>query len=632
MENKILAVPVMLGTLINGKKDELLARLDELGATEVIISFFDNGYNPFENLEDSLEKVKFFDEYFREKGYEASVWISTLDLFYSPEFAFLTNTEGNKICTWNCPLDEKFVSKYCEFVKKVARTGIRKIVLEDDFRMQFPSAKPSCFCEHHIKFYSKYLGRTVTREEMKQGLEQGPNEYRSAWFEGNRFALESCAKKIREAIDEVDESIEIRLCCGPSLFGGDCSNPFKLAEIFAGKTGHKEVRLIGAPYWAKTFKMNLAVALDFARHQAFECRKHGVMSVAEGDAYPRPRHVVPAADLEFYHTVTIADGNFDGIMKYAIDYGSDFDYETGYAKQAEKNKGVYGEIERIFDSKKCVGVYLHEPFDRVERESRIANSPESYIIHSAARKFTNDLSLPICFEAGGVSIIFGENARGIDKDLLKNGVVLDITAAHILQEQGIDVGIRSEEKVIPGRTGHGLNYYKEDYYQYNDTVALYRMLTACYKLTLDKNAKELSKLTFCDVDCVGAYLYENADGQRFLVYNFDIAEAIDVPGLIKSYYRQRQFVDAYEWLNGKKLDAMMLGNPDLYMLTKRSDNSLAIGLWNHFADETMQQVVQLGKAYKRAEFINCSGRLEGDKIILTSPINAYGFGFIEVFD
>ena len=91
MENKILAVPVMLGTLINGKKDELLARLDELGATEVIISFFGNGYNPFENLEDSLEKVKFFDEYFREKGYEASVWISTLDLFYSPEFAFLTN-------------------------------------------------------------------------------------------------------------------------------------------------------------------------------------------------------------------------------------------------------------------------------------------------------------------------------------------------------------------------------------------------------------------------------------------------------------------------------------------------------------------------------------------------------------
>ena len=46
----------------------------------------------------------------------------------------------------------------------------------------------------------------------------------------------------------------------------------------------------------------------------------------------------------------------------------------------------------------------------------------------------------------------------------------------------------------------------------------------------------------------------------------------------------------------------------------------------------MQQVIELGKEYKKAEFINCNGRLEGDKIVLTSSIGAYGFGFIEVFD
>lgn len=631
MEKKLLAVPVMLGTLVNGKHEELFARLTELGATEVVICFFNNVYDPFADLEDALGKLKTFDACFRQKGYDVSVWIATLNLFHSPEFHFLTNADGEKTGSWNCPMDEKFVLRYCDFVKKIARTGVRKIVLEDDYRLQFPSVDAACFCDQHMQFYSEYLGKPVTREDMKRALSEGPSEYRTAWMEGNRKALENFAVKIREAIDEIDESITVRLCCGPSLFGGDGSDAFALADIFAGKTGRKELRLIGAPYWGTMTNMNLASAIDFARHQALECKKRGVITVAEGDPWPRPRHIVPAAELEFFHTVTIADGNFDGIMKYGLDYTSDFDYETGYAKQAEKNKALYKDIERIFAGKKAVGVYLHEPFDRVERESAIAKSPDSHVIYSAGRKFANDLSLPVCFEAGGVNLLFGENARGVDRALLKNGSVLDISAAHILQSQGVDVGIRGEKTASPDSFGFlGIAY--EEYYAQKDTVALYRQPGVCRVLTLDARAKELSRAHYVGVECTGAYLYENAEGERFLVYNFDLEEDGRIRGLVRSYHRQRQFIDACEWLHGTKPDAVMAGNPDLYILTKKSENALAIGLWNHFADETMQSVIELGKAYKKAEFVNCAGRLEGDKIVLTSPIGAYGFGFIEVFD
>jgi len=89
-------------------------------------------------------------------------------------------------------------------------------------------------------------------------------------------------------------------------------------------------------------------------------------------------------------------------------------------------------------------------------------------------------------------------------------------------------------------------------------------------------------------------------------------------------------VGLYEWLNGKKLDAVSLKNPDLYIMTKKNENSLAIGLWNNFADAILEPVVELGESYKKARFINCKGKLKGNKIILNKLLNAFTFCFIEL--
>lgn len=48
-------------------------------------------------------------------------------------------------------------------------------------------------------------------------------------------------------------------------------------------------------------------------------------------------------------------------------------------------------------------------------------------------------SLPLSFEPTGANLIFGENARAI----LKNGSIIDIEAAKILEEMGIDVNLAS---------------------------------------------------------------------------------------------------------------------------------------------------------------------------------------------
>ena len=91
-----------------------------------------------------------------------------------------------------------------------------------------------------------------------------------------------------------------------------------------------------------------------------------------------------------------------------------------------------------------------------------------------------------------------------------------------------------------------------------------------------------------------------------------------------------KYVDLCEWLNEEKLPAVCLGNPDLYLMTKFGENSMAIGLWNNFEDEMIRPMIKLNKPYKTARFIGCEGVLNGDRITLTKPLGAYSYGFVEL--
>ena len=66
---------------------------------------------------------------------------------------------------------------------------------------------------------------------------------------------------------------------------------------------------------------------------------------------------------------------------------------------------------------------------------------------------------------------------------------------------------------------------------------------------------------------------------------------------------------------------------DLYIITKKQDDELSVGLFNLSIDECLDPVVELADSFGSAEFINCSGELKGDKIYL-SDLNPYTFSAI----
>ena len=68
----------------------------------------------------------------------------------------------------------------------------------------------------------------------------------------------------------------------------------------------------------------------------------------------------------------------------------------------------------------------------------------------------------------------------------------------------------------------------------------------------------------------------------------------------------------------------------LYIMTKKNQNSLAVGLWNHFADPVFKPVIELGEKYSSVRFVNCKGKLLGDKVVLNKPIPPFSYCFMEL--
>ena len=86
---------------------------------------------------------------------------------------------------------------------------------------------------------------------------------------------------------------------------------------------------------------------------------------------------------------------------------------------------------------------------------------------------------------------------------------------------------------------------------------------------------------------------------------------------------------AIKWIQSleKKLPAIMLGNPDCYMLCKENEREKAVWIGNFFADECLNTTIILDKEYKEIECIHCKGKLNGNAVELEEipPYASIGF-------
>lgn len=626
-----VSVPLYYGILSGSEREKILEEVRKMGAERIFLAFADGYYTDETKQEEMFSGLRENCRYFKERGFEVGAWFWGLMFKGKTKFHCLQGVCGTKTPEFACPLDEDFLKYVGEYLKNVAKTGVDVIMFDDDLSF-YHSGSMDCLCDLHVREINKILGENLSREEFAGHILKEPeNKYRSAFLQANGSSLERFAAAARRAVDEIDPHIRLGACAGLASFDIDGTNPAKMAKIFAGNT-KPFARLIGAPYWAAhypwiaahTFGSYLQDVIEFTRMESAWIRTREIELMAEGDCYPRPRSVCPASYLEGFDTALRAAGCTDGILKYAIDYYSNADYETGYVKFHLKNAALYGEIDRHFSGKEACGVRIYEAMNKVAAASPCGRVHENthfldFFFSRAARTFSYN-SIPTVYEGEGVAgVAFDENARYLKEEDYKNGLILDIGAAEILYDAGVDVGIRRfGEKLAAGPT--------ECFLQDGNHICSMGG-TAVWELDLKENAEILSTTETKKGTVAVSYRYENEKGQKFLVLNVDSRTEKCV---LKHYARSRQFAENVVWLSGKKLPAYCYGNPALYTLCKKGKSSLSVGLWNFFEDVVFEPKIRLAEKYTKIEFINCSGTLREDEVLL-SDIPAFGFAGFEVY-
>lgn len=584
-------------------------------------------------LIDSLrENIAFF----AEQGIRAGVWIGST-IGHGSHLAVpsaggrtqgdpLVNLDGHPIADTLCPLDPDFRRVLCRHIARIAaETGTELIQLDDDLRLSQHGASACCCCERHRAQMEKLCGESLAGKDLRSLVFGGrPNRYRAAWLRAQGDSLRGLAREIREAVDAVAPQVRISVCSAQCLWEQDGSSAEELAVLLAGQT-RPIARLYGAPYWAIHAGKSLPWVFENARCVASFCSSSGIELWAEGDVYPRPRCMTPSSCLELYDAMIRADGQYDGILKYMVDYSAPPDYETGYLRRHAKDLADFEAIDECFAGRAAVGVEV------VARTARLASADltlsgltNEYDSPTAGILLSQN-AIPTVYGTDGIGrAIFGENARGLSAGELRGGAMLDGVAACILTEQGIDVGLSEGMRPEPQRVVGLTDGDRIDLPIRAEDV---RMLDG----RLDPRAERLLWVRTRGGKLPLAYRYTNADGARFLVWMYDalslkLRSALTCGSLIR-----RTLVHGLEWIAQARLPVSCADAPELYLLTKRDANGTAILLLNCFADavEDGELVLDVPNA-RVTRALRCRAEVQGDRLRLLTPIPAFSFAMVEL--
>ena len=617
-----LYMPVMSCTLREDKREIYSDMLKKCGADAVFIAF--GGRADF--YVDGGERSEFLQsdiEFFEKEGFEVGVWITSLGYGtpinpkYIPYLKDFTKIKGaDSICYGDgfCPEDDAYMDKYLTWLDKVVKKGVKMLMIDDELCL---SARPGlgCFCDKHIKLLEAELGESLEGKDVRELFFTGKtNRYRKAWEKVSGDTLRNFARKVRAKVDETDKNIRVGFCAGYTSWDIEGVDALELTKILAGDT-KPFLRFTGAPYWVSKWLnkfdgQNLSSVCEMARMQEAWSRDSGVEVFAEADSYPRPRHMIPATYLECFDAAVTASGGM-GQLKYMFDYAATPEYETGYMKRHLRNKPLYEFLEKHFSDKEAYGVKVYEKmhkFTDMTLPEKYTNSAKLMKRSlSPAASMLAFLGVPsVHAEDSDYAIAFGENVKEIKK--MPKKLILDITGAKILKEQGIDVGFESLSAMnVPTTISDGVN-----------KVSLTNPWGEYYNPVLKEGTDVKCTFIALDESFPGAYTYKSGDTE-FLVFTFDgFIDKYD-SGVFTSYIQESVVKD-------------FLGNafcyirkePAVYQICKRDENETAVLFENLWEDALFDFEIELDKEYKDVSFFGADGVLEGAKIKITSEVAPYG--------
>lgn len=577
----------------------------------------------------------------RDAGIEAGIWINGFGhgladiTMYDKKGRYqgFVGEDGSTPGDCFCPSDKAMQRDYTAFVKKIAAIKPTILMIDDDFRMSQRGYALGCFCPNHIADMCERLGENLSREELVEKIYSGgPNRYRDAYIASMHDTLISFAKMLRTAVDEICPEMRMGVAMCFDVWDTDGVDPIELARVFAGNT-EPFLRANGAPYWQILSPYwnnswgDIISTIEYNRIQSIWCKENNIECIGEGDTYPRPRYTIPANHLEIFDLALLAGGELDEMLKYMYDYRHPLGFEDGYTERHLRNEKNRSELWDIFKNKEAVGVRVFEAMKKL-RDSDFGELYPGYsrdILYSFFSRAQYPLShngiSTTYYGCDGAVAAFGENARHLPEELINRGVITDCVGAKILTERGYDAGYRGSE----------YKSYTLEAFPNGETI-MFEKVTTC-KMECDSKADVTS--VFLPDNSPATYRYKNEKGQKFFVLGYDSYRTtphLICPDYIVDYKRQRQLIEAIEWIDERPFVAKTYKHPFLYICAYRSasDGSLALGLFNVFADGIYDCEIELGEYYSDIKFVNCDGELIGNRVKIKGEIPPYSFAAFEL--
>ena len=631
-----LSVPIMNSTVNSSTREEYLRQFKACEASRVFIvpdTDVENGtVRDFDALAQNLA-------FFSSHGIEGAIWVGetvghgglTHDALKKEgnRFSPLVNFQGEARPGTVCPLNEAFGECLEKMFAQLAKAGAKLILIDDDFRLsQHGKEAFCCLCDRHVEQINALSGDVLTREELKERIFHGkPNKYRDAYLKASGDSLRELAKRIRAAVDRVDPSIGLAQCSAHTLWDADGVDAIELTNIWRGE--HPPVlRLLGAPYWAVRNDKKMPAVFEIARMMASFCKDTGFELMSECDAYPRPRYHVPASLLELQDALIQADGSYTTSLKYMFDYTSTPFYEKGYVERHIRDLPILKELKRIFEKGEQEGVQVVVRPHQLKDTDLDLITPSMLSPYPVAGILMGYCAIPTTYTGHAICrAAFGQNIQDIPNGDLGGGLILDAASAILLTERGIDVGLDASLDLR-----NSFLHTTATRMLSADGKECALLLNGACKLLAVTPKKNATLLLSCSANGKTyplCYRYENAEGQRFLVYLFEAMSLHKDSGLLQGYLAQKAATEGVEWISKRLLPAKCAGHPQLYLLCKRDGKTLTVGLFNCHADSIFAPVVTMDRRYRKLTCLNVSGSLTGNTVAL-SELPAYSFAAFAV--
>ncbi len=629
--NKKLYVPLMDTTLTKENREEYLQWLKKIQAKTVFIATFqrDALFSPQEKIDEYAKQLGEHVAFFKAHDFNVGIWMESfgfggpLNDFIAQEMQDeprITSVSGKVAGDAFCPEGEKYTALSVRRVQAIAKYAKPDMIMLDDEMCLSVRPGLGCFCEKHMRLYEQKFGKAHTREELKELIFTGYNErYRKGWQQVVGDTMRNYCTAMRKALDEVNANIRMGFCTGYTSWDVEGAAAIELAKLLAGNT-KPFLRFSGAPYWVVRRRFGaqkLAEVIECTRMQQQWCDGHGIETFCETDSFPRPRYYVPFSVCEALDVALHASGDM-GSFKYLFCYDANPSFETGYVTRHLRNQPLYDFIDKHFENKQAVGVKVfdeqrkikdkHLPLENVDERAIMSglfsHAASTLGINSIPTTYGND------YDCG---IVFGDVVNYV-KTFPKK-MIIDGTAALLLQERGYDLGISSYKRAVqPTAEKFGnslpLRYHwgATQYYQMQLKDGIIHE-----SVFVDINGSEYPS----SYRCV-------SNGTEFLVLCIDGETSDGSSHALQSYYRQQQLLDFI----GKKYPYIQ-GQPGVYTLCKDGENERAVLFVNISEDDLFDFDIQLDKTYSSMEMLGAEGELCGDKIVVKSVVPAYGvFAFV----